>query len=131
MILETAVEHEYGVSDGASQQGAARRQWPQLQVYPIHARFRKPPPLLDTSVSTRNSKMTTRYRRYSRSIQDRKLGKDPDRKKLGGVCAGFGRYLDVEPILIRIIALVALCIAPQITLLAYGIAYIVLDNHIT
>jgi phage shock protein C len=58
------------------------------------------------------------------------LGKDPFRKKLGGVCAGFARYLDVEPLLVRIIAIVALIIAPQATLLAYGIAYVVLDDRI-
>lgn len=94
-----------------------------------HIRFRKIQSLLDTSVSSREIKMTTRYRRYSRSIRDRKLGKDPFHKKLGGVCAGFARYLDVEPLFVRIIALVALCIAPTATLLAYGIAYVVLDDR--
>lgn len=74
--------------------------------------------------------MTTRYRRYSRSIRDRKLGKDPFHKKLGGVCAGFARYLNVEPLFVRIIAIVALFIAPQAVLLAYGIAYVVLDDRI-
>jgi phage shock protein C len=73
--------------------------------------------------------MTTRYRRYRSSIRDRKLGKDPFHKKLGGVCAGFARYLNVEPLLIRIIAIVALCISPHATLLAYGIAYVVLDDR--
>ncbi|MDK1023990.1 MAG: PspC domain-containing protein [Gammaproteobacteria bacterium] len=74
--------------------------------------------------------MATRYRRLSRSIRDRKLGKDSLHKKLGGVCAGFARYLDVEPLFVRIIAVVALCIAPHATLLAYGIAYVVLDDRI-
>lgn len=74
--------------------------------------------------------MATRYRRLSRSIRDRKLDKDPLHKKLGGVCAGFARYLDVEPLFVRIIAVVALCIAPHATLLAYGIAYVVLDDRI-
>ena len=74
--------------------------------------------------------MATRYRRHRRSIRDRKLGKDQFPKKLGGVCAGFARYLDVEPLLVRIIAIIALIIAPQATLLAYGIAYVVLDERI-
>jgi len=74
--------------------------------------------------------MSSRYRRYSRSFQDRKLGRDPFHKKLGGVCAGFARYLDVEPLFVRIIAIVALCIAPQAILLAYGIAYLVLDDRV-
>jgi phage shock protein C len=73
--------------------------------------------------------MTTRYRRYSRSIRDRKLGRDPFHKKLGGVCAGFAIYLDVEPLFVRIVAIIALIIAPQATLLAYGIAYVVLDDR--
>ena len=74
--------------------------------------------------------MTNRYRRYSRSIRDRQLSRDPIHKKLGGVCAGFGRYLGVDPLLVRIVAIAALIMAPQATLLAYGIAYFVLDDRI-
>ena len=71
-----------------------------------------------------------RYRRYRDSLHDRKLGKDPFHRKLGGVCAGLARYLDVEPLFVRIVAIIALIIAPQATLIAYGIAYLVLDDRI-
>jgi phage shock protein PspC (stress-responsive transcriptional regulator) len=59
----------------------------------------------------------------------RRLALDPFRKKLGGVCAGFARYLSVEPLIVRLLAICGLFVAPQATLLAYGIAYLVLDNE--
>jgi len=71
-----------------------------------------------------------RYRRYKDSIHNRKLGRDPFHKKLGGVCAGLARYLDIEPLFVRIAAIIGFFIAPQLVLLAYGIAYIVLDDRI-
>jgi phage shock protein PspC (stress-responsive transcriptional regulator) len=71
-----------------------------------------------------------KYRRYKDSLHDRKLGRDPFHRKLGGVCAGLARYLDVETVYVRIAAIIALFIAPQVTLLAYGIAYLVLDDRI-
>ena len=71
-----------------------------------------------------------KYRKYKESLHDRKLGKDPFHRKLGGVCAGLARYLDVETLYVRIIAIFALILAPQATLLAYGIAYLVLDDRI-
>ena len=74
--------------------------------------------------------MTRRYRSYTRSINKRKLGKDPLNSKLGGVCAGFARYLDIDPMVVRIVAVIGLCLAPQPTLIAYGIAYMILDDQI-
>lgn len=71
-----------------------------------------------------------KYRRYRDSLDDRKLGRDPFHRKLGGVCAGLARYLGVETIYIRIAAIIALFIAPQFTLIAYGIAYLVLDDRL-
>ena len=53
---------------------------------------------------------------------------DPVHKKLGGVCAGVGNYLDVERLYVRIAAVISLCIFPQATLLAYGLAYLILDE---
>ena len=72
--------------------------------------------------------MSSRYhRRHYSYFHDRKLRLDPARKKLGGVCAGIADYLDINPLLIRVCALICLCIATQATLIAYGVAYFVLD----
>ena len=70
------------------------------------------------------------YRKYRDSIHERTIARDPLNKKLGGVCAGLARYLDVEPLYIRICAIFGLIVAPQATLIAYGVAYLVLDDRI-
>ena len=54
---------------------------------------------------------------------------DSTHKKLGGVCAGLARYFDVQSLFVRIIALIALFLAPEPTLIAYGLAYIILDDE--
>ncbi len=74
--------------------------------------------------------MSTQYHRYRSHFHSRRLQLDPVRKKLGGVCAGIADYLDVAPLFVRICALLSLCIFTQITLIAYGIAYFVLDQKI-
>src|SRR5258707_10537984 len=48
----------------------------------------------------------------------RSLTRDPGRAVLGGVAAGFGRYLDVDPVLVRL-AFVVLCFANGLGLLLY------------
>lgn len=48
----------------------------------------------------------------------RTLTRDPGRAVLGGVAAGFGRYLDVDPVLVRL-AFVVLCFANGLGLLLY------------
>ena len=60
--------------------------------------------------------------------EEQELYLDPVHKKLGGVCAGVANYLDIERLWVRIAAVIALFIFPQATLLAYGVAYLVLDE---
>ncbi|HJL61415.1 MAG TPA: PspC domain-containing protein [Pseudomonadales bacterium] len=67
-------------------------------------------------------------RHYFDSLYTRDLALDSGRKKLGGVCAGVSRYLDAPSIFVRIIAIGSLCVAPQATLIAYGLAYLILDD---
>lgn len=50
-------------------------------------------------------------------------------KKFGGVCAGIARYLDIPRIWVRITALVGLVVHPPATLIAYGLAYMILDDE--
>jgi phage shock protein PspC (stress-responsive transcriptional regulator) len=50
-----------------------------------------------------------------------------DQKKIGGVCAGFARYLEVDVTLVRVIWLcVALCAGAG--LLAYLVAWLVMPK---
>jgi len=71
----------------------------------------------------------SRYHHYRSGFRDRKLHLDSSRKKLGGVCAGIADYLDVDPLFVRVGTLGCLCISAQVTLIAYGIAYVVLDDR--
>jgi phage shock protein C len=61
----------------------------------------------------------TQIRRVRRSRQDRVFG---------GVCGGLGRYLNVDPVLLRIAA-VALALSGGLGVLAYIIAWIVIPEE--
>ena len=61
----------------------------------------------------------TEIRRVRRSRQDRVIG---------GVCGGLGRYLEVDPVLLRIAA-VALALSGGLGVLAYIIAWIVIPEE--
>ncbi|MCB1691483.1 MAG: PspC domain-containing protein [Pseudomonadales bacterium] len=69
-----------------------------------------------------------RRRRYYDEFGDPILAKDTIHGKIGGVCAGIARYLDVSTFLVRLVAVIALVTVPQATLLAYGLAYLVMDS---
>jgi phage shock protein C len=56
------------------------------------------------------------------------LTRDLQNKKIAGVCAGFGRYLDVDPVLIRIIWL-ALAFGAGVGFIGYLIAWIVMPKE--
>ena len=49
-------------------------------------------------------------------------------KKVGGVCAGLARYLGISRFFVRLAALIGLCLAPRAILIAYGLAYFILDD---
>jgi len=53
------------------------------------------------------------------------LSLDKGRKKIGGVCAGFARYMDADVSLIRIICLIV-AFSTGIGFIAYLVAWIVL-----
>jgi len=47
---------------------------------------------------------------------------------LGGVCSGLADFLDTDRTLVRIGALVCGLLLPKVTLIAYGVAWLVLDE---
>lgn len=59
----------------------------------------------------------------------RALRRDPVGAWFGGVCAGLGRYLDVDPNLIRIAATVGLFTLTSTTILAYLIAWVIVPKR--
>lgn len=61
----------------------------------------------------------TELRRVRRSRQDRVIG---------GVCGGLGRYLQVDPVLLRVAA-VALALSAGVGVLAYIIAWVVIPEE--
>lgn len=71
-----------------------------------------------------------RKRQYFNDFEDYPLARDPVRKKLGGVCAGIARYFEIAPLIIRILAVISLLVFSQPTLIAYGLAYLILDDYI-
>ncbi|XOV87489.1 MAG: PspC domain-containing protein [Pseudomonadota bacterium] len=71
-----------------------------------------------------------RRRRYYVDYETRELARDPIDGKIGGVCAGIARYLNVSSIFVRIAMLVLLVAAPHVALTAYAILYFVLDERI-
>jgi phage shock protein C len=60
--------------------------------------------------------------------EDREIYLDTRHKKLGGVCAGVANYLDLPRFWVRVAAVIGLLIHPPSVLLAYGLAYFILDG---
>lgn len=60
------------------------------------------------------------------SRQDRKLYRDTQNQKIGGVCAGLGHYFDLDPLLVRV-AFVAGIFFNGVTLIAYLLLWWLVD----
>ena len=58
----------------------------------------------------------------------RRLYRSPTEKVIGGVCGGLGEYFDVDPVLVRIIA-VLLVLAHGIGFIAYIVAWIIIPKR--
>jgi len=58
----------------------------------------------------------------------KKLYRNRKRGVVGGVCAGLADYFDVDVVLLRIIAVCCLVFTLQVALIAYVIAYFVLND---
>ena len=56
-----------------------------------------------------------------------RLTLDTEHKKVAGVCAGFARYLGVEPLLVRIVWL-ALALGAGVGFVAYLVAWILMPK---
>jgi phage shock protein C len=88
--------------------------------------------------TTRRLRGETSSRRRARYSPEPRLGDNPvrtarlyrsvDKRRLGGVCAGFANYFGVEVWVARCIAVTGLLFMPGITMPAYWIAYFMLED---
>jgi phage shock protein C len=62
-----------------------------------------------------------------RPVEPRRLRRSRRDRMVGGVCGGIARYLEVDPVLLRIAA-VALLLSGGVGLLAYVVAWIVIPE---
>ncbi len=62
------------------------------------------------------------------SARTRKLYRDPQRRWIGGVCAGIGAYYGVEPWVVRCIAVTGLLFMGSIVFPAYLIAWFLMEK---
>lgn len=74
--------------------------------------------------AARSSQRSARTKRRFRTG----LYRDPDRKKICGVCAGFADYFDIEVWQMRLGAMLGLVFIPQLTFCGYFIAYFLMDK---
>ena len=60
---------------------------------------------------------------------DNELYLDKHNGKLGGVCAGVARYLDMPRFWVRVAAVIGLLVHAPSVLLAYGLAFMILEDQ--
>ena len=67
-------------------------------------------------------------RRVSQHLPRRRLRRIIAQKKIAGVCAGFAEYFDTDITLMRVIWVALLLLPPQLGLIAYIVAWVVLPK---
>ena len=78
----------------------------------------------------------SRYREFEREFDEQFESKtnkteiylDRCNRKLGGGCAGVARYFNIQPLFVRLGAVVFFFVALEAVLVAYGLAYLILDD---
>jgi phage shock protein C len=58
----------------------------------------------------------------------RRLYRTRDDKMIGGTCGGLARYFDVDPTLVRVLAVMALVFAFPATVIGYVLAWAILPS---
>jgi phage shock protein PspC (stress-responsive transcriptional regulator) len=76
---------------------------------------------------SRSENKSTTYSQHEKSYNRKRLYRDDDNRVFGGVCSGLGYYLDIDPVILRII-LVVLFILGGFGLLLYLILWLVVPK---
>jgi phage shock protein C len=63
-----------------------------------------------------------------RPVQPKRLVRTRDDQMIGGVCGGLARYFDVDPTLVRVVAVVALVFAFPATIVGYLLAWAIMPS---
>jgi phage shock protein PspC (stress-responsive transcriptional regulator) len=58
----------------------------------------------------------------------RQLTRSKDDSMVAGVCAGFARYAGVDPTLVRVLAVIALCVGFPAILIGYLVAWAIMPR---
>jgi phage shock protein C len=61
----------------------------------------------------------------------KRLYRDPENRKLGGVCSGMGTYFNIDPVLIRILFVLLVFLGAGISIIIYMILWIVVPEATT
>ena len=59
----------------------------------------------------------------------KKLYRSSDNKIIAGVCAGLAKYLDVDPVVVRLVWVIATLISMGLGVLAYIAAWIIIPEE--
>lgn len=65
---------------------------------------------------------------FKRIDYRRPLYRNPDNAKIAGVCSGIADYLNISPLIVRVVTLLSLFIMGAVTFWAYVVCWIVLDK---
>ena len=79
----------------------------------------------------------SRYREFEREFDEQfeseknktRIYLDRSNRKLGGVCAGVARYFNIQPLFVRLGVAVLFFVTLEAVLVAYGLAYLILDDY--
>lgn len=82
---------------------------------------------IDKNTNTENSN-TNNNIKDNNMRANKKLYRNPDDKKIAGVCGGIAAYFDIDPILMRIIFFMAIILGFGSALIAYIILWIVMPE---
>ena len=77
-----------------------------------------------------SDKQSSYFHYERRNYRSRRMYRDPDNRIIGGVCGGLGAYLDIDPVIIRVI-LCVLFFVFGVGLLLYIILWIVVPEAVT
>jgi phage shock protein C len=58
----------------------------------------------------------------------KRLVRTRDDKMIGGICGGLARYFDVDPTLVRVLAVIALVFAFPATIIGYLLAWAIMPS---
>lgn len=69
------------------------------------------------------------YQQVPYSSEPKKLYRSNTNKVFAGICGGFGEYLDVDPVILRVIAVILMFITFSVAFFAYLVLWVVIPQE--